>query len=130
MVPTEFFDAQFPGDVVVEELNTDDDLARTREWTAETEPVGVYAVRVVEIVEDAFIAVGATKWVSIHGDWLKERFASWSPVVVEDASRVFVGGAERRLAIHLRDELFLVARVHAAPARIVVIYAVTSSDAS
>lgn len=85
-VENEWFAAGFPSKVEIAHDDSDR-LAKVTEYTAETQPFGIFSIRVTNMAIDVFIAVGATKWITDTGDNLVKRFADRKAVVVQDNHR-------------------------------------------
>ena len=100
IVDNEWFVAEFPSDVAIEELPVDE-FAKTTEFTAEVEPFGVFMVRVTRMPIDPSIAVGPGQWSTIYGDnWVK-NLARFHPETLDDQIDTRLGGSTRHLVVRI-----------------------------
>ncbi len=95
-VENAWFKATFPSEVEVRESELPSVRGTAVAYEAQVEPFGIFAVEVTNMPLDAFIAVGAGKWLAMEGDRLVEEFKDRSPQVTHDESRHPVPGLEVR----------------------------------
>ena len=85
-VENHWFVATFPEKVAVRE-DSSDPLASVTEWVAETQPFGVFSIRVTNMRIDPFVAVGASQWIARFGNRLLGTLDKMNLAVLEDEVR-------------------------------------------
>lgn len=75
---TDYFSAVFPA-AVAEEPPLMEQHSMTRRFASDVEPFGLYTVEETVASGNAFIAVGARRWVADFGDGLRSRLEQYSP---------------------------------------------------
>jgi hypothetical protein len=94
------FVAEFPGATTMTEEHPEPWMTTTV-FESEAEPFGLFTVKVAEMWQDPFLAVGPRAWVAQFGDHLLSQFADRGPEVMDDRTENPVGGAIRHLVFRM-----------------------------